>query len=334
VTGPDVRALHGAARVPGLVPPLDTVHYRLFHPARPTGSDAERLTGQLAADADRAPWPVVLVLPGVNIGPEGYRWLAERLVRHGYAVVTIGLVGETMPGTVGITPGVDLEACRAGVYGTRPTCSTLAPVLDALAREQADGPLAGLLDLDRVVLLGHSAGGTLALHNANPDWFPVVAAISFTGHTMPSRLLGHPDGTVLAVPGELPVLMVGAELDGVVAASADRYGRPVGTADVGSPDHDPILSTFTGAVRAGRGDCHLAVLAGATHTSFLWPPDTTTARGYLDPAPTRDPAAIRDTIADLVIDFLAEALAGDPAASERLAATLGDRDAVVRSLTR
>lgn len=326
---PDVRALHGSVRVPGLDEPGDTIHFRVFHPAAPTGSDRERLTGELPADTSAAPWPVVLVLPGVNIGPEGYRWLAEDLARLGCAVVTYALVGEIMPGSVGITPGVDLDACRAGTYGTRPTCLALAPLLEALGRIDADGRLAGLLDLDRVVLLGHSAGGTLTLHNATAAWFPVVAAVSFAAHTMGSTSLGHDDGTVLAVPGTVPKLVMGAELDGVVASSSDRYGRDI---HAGTP-HDPVTRTFTEGITTGRGDCHLAILRGATHTSILSPHDPTTARGYLDPEPGRPERDLRDTIAGLVTAFLGAYVLGRPGAGEQLATLLDDTDAVSSTLT-
>ena len=68
---------------------------------------------------------------------------------------------------------VEYRRMGGGQEGGWPaTFEDVAAAVDALA--DCGAPV----DLDRVVLLGHSAGGTLALHNANPDWFPVVAAIT------------------------------------------------------------------------------------------------------------------------------------------------------------
>jgi dienelactone hydrolase len=304
-----VRARHGAVAVPGLDAPYDTVHYRIFHPARRSGDDRERLTGVVPPDPTLAPWPVVIFLPGINIGPEGYRWLAMDLASAGYATVTMELVGDTLPGVVGITPGLDLDAVRPDTYLTRPSGVAIGPLLAALAAEHAEGPLAGLLDLDRVVLAGHSGGGSVALQNANPDWFPgVVGCATYASHTMASSMLGFEPETVLPVAGDVPTLLLAGELDGVMARSADRYQ----SADPSS--HDPVARTFDEAVRGGRADCWYAVAAGATHTALIWPPDPTTARGFLDPPPGRDPERIRADLGTAFRLFLDVILAGeDPA---------------------
>lgn len=321
-----VRALHGAVAVPGLAAPHDTVHFRLFHPARYTGGDAERLTGILPPDRTAAPWPVVLLLPGMNVGPEGFRWLAESLAASGVAVLTYALVGETMPGVVGITAGLDLEACRPGEYGTRPTATAIGPLLAALrglADPDGPGPLAGLLDLDRVVLGGHSAGGTVALQNAAPQWFPgVVGVFALASHTMASTFLGHAPSTILPVPAPLPTLLLAAELDGVVAASSDRYAA-------GGSGHDPIRRTFDEAVVGGRGDCWFAVLRGATHVSFVSPRDDTTARGFLDPPHGRDVGTVLATTAAAVAAFVDVATGRDVDAARRLDGVLSDPGAIV-----
>lgn len=110
------------------------------------------------------------------------------------------------------------------------------------------GLLSGLLDLERVVLAGHSGGGTVALENANPAWFPVVATFTYAAHTMASVMLGHGPSTVLAMPGAIPTLMVAGELDGVMAASSDRYRA------VADAPHDPVARTFDEAFAGGRGD--------------------------------------------------------------------------------
>lgn len=316
---PAVRAVHGAARVPGCTAPFDTVHFRVFHATAPTGDDVERLTGQLALDRSQQPWPVVVILPGINIGPEGYRWLAEVMVAQGYAVVTMAMIGESLPGQVGISPGIDIDAVRVGEFGTRPSATALGPLLDALAAMNSTGPLAGSLDLGRVVLAGHSGGGTVALQNADPVRFPgIVACWTYASHTLASAMLGWDDGTVLPMPAALPTLLLAGEHDGVMAASADRY-----RVEPNDPAHDPVGATFRSAVHADATG-YFAVISGAVHTSLIHPPDPTTARGFLDPSPGRDSASIRDDISGIIVDFMNAHVRQDEAGRTSLLARLAD----------
>lgn len=310
---PLVRALRDAVRVPGAVAPYDTVHLTVRYPARAAETTAERMSGVLPAHADGAPYPVVVVLPGVNVAAEGYRWLATALVEAGYVCATFDWVGELFPGQHGLTPGVDLAAVTPEAYGQRPTTPALAPVLEALARLGAGGVLAGLLDLDRVALLGHSAGGTVALQSASPAWFPGVrAVVTYGAHTMASQQLGFPAGTLLPSPAQAPVLMVAGELDGVVAASAVRYGE-----DAGAPAHDPVTRTWAEAFPDGT-EAWLAVLAGAGHMLPIDPDDPTSARGFLEEPLTADQDSLRVVLVDLITTFLHARLRDDPAAKASL----------------
>lgn len=102
---PDVRSVHWAARVDGVSAPWDAIHLRVFYPSAPTGDEQERMTGIVAADAALAPYPVVILMPGINVGPDSYRWLATHLAGLGYAVVTYSWVTDIMPGQRGISPG-------------------------------------------------------------------------------------------------------------------------------------------------------------------------------------------------------------------------------------
>ncbi len=318
------RVRHGASVVPGEPAPWDRLQYRLFHPALFADTPEERQTGQLPPDRAAAPWPVVILLNGINVGPEGYRWLAERLASAGMATVTFSHVTNVTAQQRGLSPGLDLDALGVAQFGSRPSATTVGPLLAALAAEQSDGPLAGLLDLDRVALGGHSAGGTVALLNADPAWFPGVrATFSYAGHTMPASLLGHPDGTVLPISPDTPALVLGGSEDGVVAASAVRYGR--GDAPLGIEDHDPITETFRrGTSAAGSA---LGIIDGAGHLSLCDPLDPTTARGFLEAdedhddrdgdhpaaaAGTLGSAARRDLIGSLITAFCVEHLGVTP----------------------
>ncbi|GAB3850028.1 alpha/beta hydrolase [Dactylosporangium cerinum] len=128
-----IRSLWSAVTIPGAPEPYATAHLKVHYPALVTGSDTERLSGVFQADPAGGPYPVVLVLSGINVGQDAYRWLAVELARQGFVTVTYDWVGPLFAGQVGITPGVDLALARPDTYGDGPTCQAIAPLLHELA---------------------------------------------------------------------------------------------------------------------------------------------------------------------------------------------------------
>jgi len=308
-----VRSLRTAVRVPGAQAPYDTVHITVRYPARPPQDSVEEMSGMLQADPDGAPFPVVVLVSGVNVAADSYRWLAFELVEAGFVVVGYDWVGELFPGQYGLTPGVDILAAGPDHYGERPTTPALAPVLEAVAGLNGSGQLAGLLDLDKVALFGHSAGGTVVLQSARPSWFPSVrAVVTYGAHTMASQMLGYPPGMLLPVPVSAPTMLIAGTNDGVVAASAIRYGE-----DPSSPDHNPIERTWREALPETT-ESWLVTLAGAGHLLAAHPEDPSTARGFLETPSDADPERQRAVLAEVVTTFLTAQLTGDPAAKGRL----------------
>ncbi|MBB5873340.1 dienelactone hydrolase [Allocatelliglobosispora scoriae] len=299
-----IRSVWWAAAIPGYDQPFDTAHLRVYYPAAPDGSDRERLSGVMAADAADAPFPVAIIVSGVNVGQDAYRWLACSLAERGIVAVTYDWVGTLFGGLHGITPGVDLDAARPDGYGKRPTTPSLRPVIDAL--RTMTGPLEGLLDLDRVALIGHSAGGTVALQSAS--FVPEVRAVATYGaHTMVATMLGWPAGTVLPAQADCPVLLVAGTNDGVINGSADRYGEDAATRV------DPISRTFAEGLPDRDGGNLLVRLAGANHFAIVHPVDHTAARAFLDQPADGDPEQIRHLLADLLGTFCQAHLRGDGA---------------------
>jgi dienelactone hydrolase len=306
-----VRALHGATTIGAASAPYDTAHFRINYPALWTGSDTERLTGVLPADTELAPWPLAIMLPGINVGSDGYRWIAISLAQAGIATLTYDLVAEVMPGSVALSPGLDISAVMPGEYGRRPSATALAPLLAAVREANTAGPLAGMIDTNRVMLIGHSAGGTVALENASREWVPGLRGVAVYGaHTMPAVMLGHPHGTVLPLPDDVPALVMSGTDDGVIRSSADRY-QP-------TDDHDPVRRTF-------RESCthhmsRLVVIDGGTHMVMCHNDDSTTARGFLDDAPTteslRRDGEVRCLMSGLLIAFAHTVFADSTDASE------------------
>ena len=294
-----VRGLHFSFNASG-----DAALGALFYPGDDRRLDEARLTGQVPADDADAPWPVVVLLPGINVVPDAYRWLAHRLVADGLCVVTFAAIGSLGPAGRGITPGLDLAALAPDTIGTRPSSTALGPLLACLAELSADehSPVAGHLDLDRVVVGGHSAGGTAALHNSHPSWVPGLQAVfAYAAHTMVATALGHGEAAVAPIPAKVPMLLLGGADDGVIAASRDRYRTDDGA-------HDPIRRTFAEAIHRQQGDSWLVELAGAGHFAICDPVDTTSGRSFLEPdSATADPA-VQELLGDLIAAFTAASL--------------------------
>jgi dienelactone hydrolase len=323
-----VRSLWDAVKVDGLEAPYDTAHLRIYYAATNPNTLEVDMSGIMPA-AQRSPAPVVLFLGGVNIGQDSLRWLMINLVEAGYVCVTFDLVGEQMPGFYGTTPGLDLSALQAGVYGTRPPSIAIQPILDRLAVLNAEGTLAGVMDLDRLVLGGHSGGGTVALESARRTYFPSLrAVVAYAAHTVPAQVLGHPDGTVLECASDIPALLMAGTEDGTMKRSAARYpGQDPAT-------FNPIIMTFEQGIPAGRNDAWFVQWEGANHFGMGYPLDPTCARGFLDSEPTTDPTQTRADLTALVVDFLNAYVRADVGAATALEKFQIDPPSTVKEVRR
>lgn len=294
-----VRAFFRAAIVDGAASPYNTIQLKVFYPAQFTGSDQEQNMGIVPADAQHAPFKVVIFFNGINCGPELYQWLAVELAKRGFVGITFAWVAENLPGMVALTPGVAIDQLTPAMYGKAPTASALPTLLKELERLQSEGVLAGLLDLNSVILGGHSAGGRVAIESADSRFFPsVVAAFAYGAHTAALTQLGYAAGTILPLPDSLPLLLIGGTRDGVIANSSDRYGVTWEEATT------PVKRTFQEAIVGGRSDSYLLLLEGANHFSIADPFDATTGRPFLDFPATQSEEQLRNLMAEAIAMFI------------------------------
>ena len=323
-----VRAFFQATKVSSAKPPYDTIHFKVFYPAWISGSEQERNFGVLPADASQAPFPIVIFFGGFNCGPEMYEWIAVQLAQRSLVVVTFAWVSEYLPGIVGLTPGIT-GAVTPTTYGTAPTASALPALLTALERLQADGVLAGMLNLQQIILGGHSAGGRVALENADPRFFPQVAgAFAYGAHAAAPIMLGFEPNVVLSLPGVLPLLLMGGTRDGVIVANSGRYGMSTGDAT------HSVFRTFREAIPGGRDDTYLLLLEGANHFSIAGAPDTTAALSFLDLPTTQSAERTRSLIAETVGLFIDTHVRKKPEAAPLLEQLLRITNPIVASFER
>jgi predicted dienelactone hydrolase len=310
-----VRAIYRAATVPGYSAPYDTLTLKIYYPCNYQDSFEERNTGFIPADESRAPFPVVILMPGTNVPAEAFGWLAHKLAEAGFAVVTYSWVTLDFGDSISLSTGVNLKRLTRKRYGKKPSCPAIPPILKELKQlqKQEDGLLAGKLDLDRVILGGHSAGGTMALLNANSDWFAqVCGAFSYAAHTAGNVMLDWEEGSIMPIASDLPLLIMGGTRDGVIAASSHRYGD-----DTGSSSTQRIEQTFA-SIKGSRGDRYLVIVEGANHFSFVRPGDRSTGRPFLDLEPQGSKRAIRKYLAQLVISFCDHVCTGNAMSSADL----------------
>ncbi|WP_287527529.1 dienelactone hydrolase [Okeania sp. SIO2C2] len=244
-------------------------------------------------------------------------------------VVTFAWVAENFPGIFSMTPGVDIAMLAPDTYGTAPTASALPAILKELDRINSDGILAGMLDLKKIILGGHSAGGMVAIESASPNFFSqVVAAFGYAVHTAAGTMMGYEAATILPLPDLLPLLLIGGTCDGVIANSSHRYGT------VWEEATTPVERTFHEAISGGRNDSYLMLVEGANHFSFAYPFDSTTGRPFLDFPATQPEDEIRSLMAETIGLFIDAHVRQQSTAFDKLKELLNDGHPLIKSLER
>lgn len=306
--------------VSGEPSPYDTVSLKVYYPCRFTDSVAERTSGIVPPDDSRAPYPVVVLLSAEDVSHESYGWIATELAMAGFAVATYSWIRGEKDTGVHSTPGLQRKRLGKKRYGRKPSCPALSAVFSELKRLNKNGVLANSLNLSRTVLGGHALGGTLALLNANKDWFPqVCGAFSYAGHCLADPEQGWDKRAALPLASDLPLLIIGGTQDSVLeAATGHLAGKHM------SPTW-ALEQSFSEGIKGKRGDRHLVLLEGGSHYSFASPRDETTGRHFLDRRTCGQGKALRKYLARLVVAFCDQTCCGDPMSTADLSA-LADAD--------
>ncbi|MEH1899862.1 MAG: dienelactone hydrolase [Nostoc sp.] len=324
-----VRAFFEAAKVEGVQSPYDTIHLKILYPAQIPDSQLEKSIQIEPANPQKAPFPVVIFFNGYNCDAQQYQWLAVKLAERGLVVVLFNWIAKNLPGVISLTPGVNFEKMKPTIYRTAPTASALPALLVKLKQLQNQGVLAGMLDLQRIILGGHSAGGMVSIQNADPRFFPEVAA-SFT-YGASSRglsMMGYEPGTILPLPDSLPLLLMGGTRDGFMVNSSEPYGVSSGDATT------PVIRTFQEAIAGGRNDSYLVILEGANHFSIVDQPDFTIVRPYLDLKATQPQENLRLLMSEIIGLFIDTHVRHQAEASQELEQLLTVANSLIKSSER
>ena len=323
-----VRAFFEAAKVEGVQSPYDTIHLKILYPAQ-IPDQLEKNIGFEPANPENAPFPVVILFNGYNCDAQQYQWLAVKLAERGLVVVLFNWITESLPGVISLTPGIDLEKMKPTIYRTAPTASALPALLAKLEQLQNQGILAGMLDLQRIILGGHSAGGIVSIENADPRFFPGVAAsFAYGASNRGLLMMGYEPGTILPLPDSLPLLLMGGTCDGFMLNSSELYGVSPGDAAT------PVIRTFQEAITGGRDDTYLVILEGANHFSIVDQPDSTTVGPSLDLEATQPQENLRLLMSEIIGLFIDTYVRHQPEASQLLEQLLNTANPLIKSFER
>ena len=314
--------MYRSAKVAGQQAPYDSLTLKVYYPCRFTDSAAERSSGQVPADANRAPFPIVILLPEENTPQDCYGWIANELAQAGLVAVTYSWIYEDRNGQVQTGPGQQRKRLARKRFGRKPSCPALPIVFAELKRMNRKGPLASYLNLSSVVLGGHGVGGRMALLNANHDWFPAVCGVfSYGGHLVAEPDQGWDKDAAIPVAPDMPLLLMGGTEDGILAADMPGSGD--------QPETWAIQHSFKHGIKGKRGDRHLVLVDGASHFTFAAPRDRTSGRSFLDRRTKGRGKALRKYLAQLVVTFCDQTSCGDPMSTADLKALTDSRHDMV-----
>lgn len=172
-----------------------------------------------ADPADDGPYPVVLFSHGFAGFPEQSADLVTHLASWGFVVVAPDHVERSLSGLLGTAAQDVPELDDTEVLSQ----SLDAAVADA---EAETSPLKGMLDVEQVAVIGHSAGAGASYRTASSD-DRIDALIAYS-----VGLGGGPDGDEEPPPvPEVPAMVMGGTADGIIPFDAtetvyDGLGAP------------------------------------------------------------------------------------------------------------
>lgn len=232
--------------------------------------------GELTLPEAPGPWPVAVVLHGgfwrTVHGCELGAPLAADLAGHGVAAWNLEYR------RVGDDP-------RAGGGGWPNTCLDVAAGVDLLATE-GQRAAGGQLDLNRVVAIGHSAGGHLAGWLASRSTLPPGApgarpTVAVTGFVSQAGVLDLADGYRQDLGAGAVAGFLGADVGSAHGpASAWALASPIERVPLGVPsvcvhgDADDIVplrqsERFVAAAREAGDSAELVTVPGADHFPLI-----------------------------------------------------------------
>lgn len=320
-----IQAILEAVKIDGAVSPYDTIHLKIFYPVISSEHDLAKNWGILPVDLTKAPFPVVIFFNGFNCDARQYQWLALKLAEAGLVVILFNWIGESLPGMINFTPGFNWQNRQPQVYGTVPTASALPAILTQLEKLQTTSILAGTLDLQKIILGGHSEGGRVAIENAQPKFFPqVVASFAYGSHTGGAAILGYEIDTILPLPDSLPLLMIGGTCDGIIANGSPFFG--FSTRD----STTPIIQTFQAAITGGRSDSYLLMLDGANHFSIVDILDPTLALPFVDFPAAKPQENFRLLLAEIITLFIDTHVRYEPKSNQKMERLLNNPHPLIK----
>jgi hypothetical protein len=291
-----VRARYVTVPTPTLPSGDYRIQGKLYYPALDDAQYENNLMPYFSPDTSDAPYPVVIFLIGSNCNLEQYAWLFQHLCSYGYIVISLN---ETYLSSYEwlicnpILKGFNNPTRYPSSLGLTYILSYLEDINTVnsegrlpLYPEADTGLLEGMIDLDHIVLGGHSFGGFQALMSATTklaetdveDYADMKhlfagfkACFTYGVHTISS---GKPLQTAVNIPS----LLIAGTKDSIADGTVLEDG-----VEVEKSGYERMKLTFDQAIPVSTDSSRYFLgIKNANHFSIVGKPDPTVDVSFLD----------------------------------------------------
>ena len=305
----EVLAVYDAYHFPDCDVPYNAGRMKIFYPA------TVDMEGEQGPNRLGAPYPVVIFLVGGFIEMNRYQWLAERLVRDAKVVCVCCDAMVSLEDFAVLMP-----LCRKDPINS--TAKALETALAKLHDHNENSKLAGMMDLNRIVLGGHSTGGGLALEYAVSEKGTEIAAVFCYG----AHHAQFGDGNQEIFPRNvisMPTLLLVGNRDGVIERFSSRYGVKWTSAA------EPVRRTFAECLKSDGSGIYIE-FDDFNHFALVDPVDQTMGSVVSDHAMTVSKQAAIEELGHVITLFVQQHGHGDETAAKKLRDHLQTENAMIK----